>query len=73
MNTNKLKRGAMAGGAGVGGAFVAGPIFGPAIAGYAVDNFTDVSGPFTEAGMAMSIAGLALGSNSSTGSNAGVM
>jgi hypothetical protein len=73
MNTNKLKRGGMAGAAGVGGAFLAGPVLGPAVAGYAVDNFTDMAGPYTEAGIAMSIAGLALGSQSSAGSNAGVM
>lgn len=73
MNTNKLKRGAMAGGAGVGGAFLAGPILGPALAGFAVDNFTDSPGPYTEAGVAMSIAGLALGSQGSAGSNKGVM
>lgn len=72
-SSDKLMRGAKAGGAGVAGTLVLGPVAGPAIAGYAADNFVGGQTRYFETGIAMALGGLLIGGAATGGGSGGVM
>lgn len=71
-SSDNIVRGAKAGGAGVAGALLLGPTFGPPAAGFAASQvFDGRKAPYMEAGVAMALGSLFLGSAASGGSSAG--